>query len=115
MGWRRGEAGGVDREEEREEEREERPGEVRGEAAEEEDEGVVGGVGMVSLGLEWSEVGAVVVEDEPVEERPGLRVAGEEGLGFGEPVSDGSMAEKDIRQQISDVCEHLKTTMVNCK
>lgn len=90
----------------REEEREERPGEVRGEAVEEEDEGVVGGVGMVSLGLERSEVGAVGVEDELEEERPGLRVAGGEGLGFGVaglPVSDGSMAENDIRQQISDV------------
>lgn len=98
MGWRRGEAGGVDREEEREE----RPGEVRWEAVEGEDEGVVGGVGMVSLGLGRSVVGAVVVEDKMEEERPGLRVEGGEGLGFGAaelPVIDGSMAEKG--QQIS--------------
>lgn len=91
MGWRRGEAGGVDREEEREE----RPGEVRGEAVKGEDEGMVRGVGMVSLGLGRSEVGAVVVDDELEEERPGLRVEGDEGLGFrvaGLPVSDGSMA-----------------------
>lgn len=89
MVWRIGDAGGVDREKEREE----RPGEVRGEAK---DDGVVGGVGMVSLGLGRSEVGAVVVEDELVEERPGLRVEGDEGLSFGVagfPVSDDSMAE----------------------
>lgn len=91
MGWRRGEAGGVDREEEREE----RPGEG---------EGVVRGFGMVSLGLGRSEVGAAVVEDELEEERPGLRMVGDEGLGFGVaglPFSDGSMAENPIRQQIS--------------
>lgn len=91
MGWRRGEAGGVDREEERED----RPGEVRGEAVEGEDEGVVGRVGIVSLGLWWSEVGAVVVEDELEEEGPGRWVEGDKGLGFwvaGLPVSDGSMA-----------------------
>lgn len=73
---------------------EERPGEVRGEA---EDEGVVGGVGMVSLGLGRSEVGAAVVDDEVEEEGPGLRVEGDEGLGFGAAgllPSDGSMAEK---------------------
>lgn len=91
MGWRRGDAGGVDREEERDE----RPGEVQGEVVEGEDEGVVGGVGMVSLGLGRSEVGFVVVEDELEEDSPGLRVEGAEGLGFGVaelPVSDGSMA-----------------------
>lgn len=100
MGWERGEAGGVDREEEREE----RPGEVRGEAMEGDGEGVVRGFGMVSLGLGRSEVCAVVVEDELEEERPGLRMEGDEGLGFGVaglPVSDRSMAENPIREQIS--------------
>lgn len=79
----------------REEEREDRPGEVRGEAVEGEDEGVVGRVGIVSLGLGWSEVGAAVVEDELEEEEPSLWVEGDKGLGFGAaglPVSGGSMA-----------------------
>lgn len=78
--------GGVDREE-------------RGEAVEgqDEEEGVAGAVGMVSLGLGRSEVGVVVVADELDEEGPALRVAGDNGLGFGVdelPVSDGSMAAK---------------------
>lgn len=47
MGWRRGEGGGVDREEEREE----RVEDVRGEAVEGEGEVVVGCVGIFSLGL----------------------------------------------------------------
>lgn len=87
----------------REEEREERPGGVQGDAVEGEDEGVVGGIGMVSLGLGRSEVGAVVVEDELEEEGPGLRVEGDEGLGFGVaglPVSDGSMAENRINKSV---------------
>lgn len=60
-----------------------------------EDEGVVRGVGMVSLGLVRSEVGGVVVEDELEEKWPGLRVEGDAGMGFGAAglrVSDGSMA-----------------------
>ncbi len=82
----------------KEEEREDRPGEVRGEAVDGEDEGVVGGVGMVSLGLVRSEVVVVVVEDELEEEGPGIRL---EGLGFGAggvPVSDGSIAVNHIGQ-----------------
>lgn len=105
MGWRRGEAGGVDREEEREE----RPEEVRGEAVEGEDEGVVGGVGMVSLGLGRSEVSVVVVVDELEVERLGLRVKGDEGFGFGAaalPLGDGSMAENHTREQISEKKTH---------
>lgn len=97
MGWRRGEAGGVDREEERDE----RPGE----AVEGEDEGVVGGVGMVSLGLGRSEVGVAVIDDEVEEEEPGLRVEGAEGLGFGGtgfPVGDGSIPLPRTRQFISN-------------
>lgn len=47
MGCRRGEADGVDREEEREESEEV----VRREAVEGEDEGVAGGVGILSLGF----------------------------------------------------------------
>lgn len=89
MGRRRGEAGGV----EREEEREERSGEAREEAVEGEDDGVVGGVGMESLGLGRSEDGVVVVADELVEERPVLR---DERLSFGVDevlVGGGSMAE----------------------
>lgn len=102
MGWWRAEEGGVDREEEWEEEREERPGEVRGEAVERADEGVVGGVGTVILGLVWSEVCVVAVEDKLEDEGPGLRVEGEEGLGFavaGLTVRDVSMAEKCTRQR----------------
>lgn len=113
----------------REEEREERPGEVRGEAVEGEDEGVVGGVGMVSLGLGQFEFGASGEEEEDDEldkEGPGLRVEGVEGLGFGVaelPVSDGSIAEKHIGQQISEkktlitttVIEYLKTAMLKFK
>lgn len=88
MGWRRGEAGGVERED-------------RGEAVEgqeaEEGVGVAGGVGMVSLGLGRSEVGVALVAGEldEEEEGPALRVAGDNGLGFGVdelPVSEGSMA-----------------------
>lgn len=89
MGWRRGESGGVDREEEREE----RPGEVRGEAEDADD--AVLGIGMVSLGLGRSDVGGIAVEDELEEDRSALRVEGDEGLSFGAaalPVSDGSMA-----------------------
>lgn len=92
----------------REEEREERPGEVRGEAVEGEDEGVVGGVGMVSLGLGQFEFGASGEEEEDDEldkEGSGLRAEGVEGLGFGVaelPVSDGSIAEKHIGRQISE-------------
>lgn len=59
------------------------------------DEGVVGGIGMVILGLGWSEVCVVEVEGKLEDEGPGLRVEGEEGLGFavaGLPVRDGSMA-----------------------
>lgn len=113
----------------REEEREERPGEVRGEAVEGEDEGVVGGVGMVSLGLGQFEFGASGEEEEDDEldkEGSGLRVEGVEGLGFGVaelPVSDGSIAEKHIGQQISEtktlitttVIEYLKTAMLKFK
>lgn len=99
MGWRRGEVGGVDREDERVE----RPGDVRGEAVKGEGEGVAGGVGMVSLGFGRSEVDAVVVADGLGEERPALRVVGDEEMGFGAdalPVSDGSMAENGIRQPV---------------
>lgn len=92
MGWRRGEAGGVDREEEREE----RAGENRGEAVEGEEEGVAGGVGIFSLGFVWSELEVTPRGDagEPCRERSGLRVGDGEGEGFG--VSCGSIAEKDI-------------------
>lgn len=72
-----------------------------------EDEGVVGGVSMVSLGLGLSEVDVVAVADEPREEGSGLRVVGEEGLSFRVdefPVGEGSMAETSphTRRLISD-------------
>lgn len=60
-----------------------------------EDEGVVGGVSMVSLGLGRSEVNVGSVADELREEGPGLRVVAEEGLSFRVdefPVGEGSMA-----------------------
>lgn len=102
MGRWIGEAGGVDREDDRVE----RPEEVQGEALKEEDEGVVGGVGMVSLGLGRSEFGASGKEedDELDKEGSGVRVEEDEGLGFGVaglPISDGSIAEKHIGKQIS--------------
>lgn len=52
IGWRRGDVGGVDREEKREE----RGGECLGKAVVRED-GVVGGVGMASFGLGRPEFG----------------------------------------------------------
>lgn len=61
-----------------------------------EDMGAVEGVGMVSLGLAWSEVDAGVVEDGLGKERPALRLVGDGGLGFTLdelPVSEGSIAE----------------------
>lgn len=58
IGWWRGEAGGVDREEEREE----GGGENLAKAVEGED-GVVGAVGRRSLGLERSEFGEGGVEE----------------------------------------------------
>lgn len=97
MGWRRGDAGGVDKEEEREE----RPEDVRGEGAEVEAGGVAGGAGMVSLGLRRSDVGVVVVGDEV---EPGLELEedGEAGFGAAElPVCEGSMAKNSNRQQKS--------------
>lgn len=69
------------------------------------DEGVVGGVGMVILGLVWSEVCVVAVEDKLEDEEPGLRVEGEEGLGFavaGLLVRDGSMALPPAHQFVLD-------------
>lgn len=114
----------------REEEREERPGEVRGEVVEGEDDRVVGGVGMVSLGLgqfEFCASGEEEEEDDELDkEGSGLRVEGDGGLGFGVaklPVSDGSIAEKHIGQQISEkktlitttVIEYLKTAMIKFK
>lgn len=102
MGRWIGEAGGVDKEEDRVE----RPEEVQGEAVEGEGEGVVEGVGMVSLGLGRSECGASGKEedDELDKEGSGVRAEEDEGLGFGVaglPISDGSIAEKHIGQQIS--------------
>lgn len=78
MGWRNGESGGV----ERDEERESWPGGVRGEAVN--DVGVAGGVGTVGLG--WFEVGG-----ELDIETPALMA----GL-LGTPVSDGSMASRAV-------------------
>ena len=119
MGWQSGEEGGVDREGEREE----RPGVVRGGAVEEVGEGVAGGIGMVSLGVGRLEAGVAVAAEELDEERPALRVAGDEGMSFGDeelPVSDGSMAEirpqisqKEITERERDVSEYLKTVKVN--
>lgn len=89
MGCRRGEADGVDREEEGEESEEE----VRGEAVVGEDEGVVEGVGILSLGFAWSRLDAVRADDgEPCRERSGVKVGDGEGEGFG--VSCGSIAER---------------------
>lgn len=91
MDCRRGDAGGV----EIEEEREERPGDIRGEAVEVDDEGVAGGVGIVSLGFWRSDVGVVVEGDELVEDRSALREEGDEEPGFGItefPGFKGSMA-----------------------
>lgn len=88
MGWWGGDAGGVDREEEREK----RPGDARGEVVEVEDEGVAGGVGIMSFGLRRSDVGGTVVGDEV---EPGLELDGDEEAGFGAaelPVCEGSMA-----------------------
>lgn len=88
MGCRRGEAGGVDREEEREK----RAEGVRGEAVEGEDNGMAGGVGILSLGFAWSETDATRGDaGEPCRERSGLRVGDGEGEGFG--VSCGSITE----------------------
>lgn len=99
----------------REEERDERPGEVQGEAVEGEDEGVVGGVGMVGLGLGQSEVDVAVVEDKLEEEGSGLRVDGDEGLHFGVaglPDSDGSMAENQKTNQSKRKLQGLITITV---
>lgn len=90
MGCRRGEAGGVDREEEREK----RAEGVRGEAVEGEDDGMAGGVGILSLGFEWSEPDATREDaGEPCRERSGLRVGDGEGEGEGFGVSCRSIAE----------------------
>lgn len=89
MGWRRGEAGGVDMEEEREE----RAGEVRGEAEEGEEEGVVGRAGIVSLGLGRSAVAAMAPDDE-LEDSPGLRRDGGDELALGAG-GGGSIAGSD--------------------
>ncbi|KAG7230339.1 hypothetical protein INR49_024443 [Caranx melampygus] len=109
MGWRRGEVGGVDREE-------------RGEAVEgqDEEEGVAGAVGMVSLGLGLSEAGVVVVADELDEEGPALRVAGDNGLGFGvdelpEKSASGSLSygrsnSKHTLTMHWKVCQLLRST-----
>lgn len=67
------------------------------------EEGVAEDVGMMSLGSSWSEAGGVVVEDRFDKEGRAPRVVGGEGLGFGVhvlPVSDGSIAENKVRQQI---------------
>lgn len=101
MGCRRGEADGVDREEEREESGED----VRREAVEEEDEAVAGGVGILSLGFAWSELDAMREDEgEPCRERSGLRVGDGEGEAFG--VSCGSIAE------MVQKCVSLKTLVL---
>lgn len=67
-------------------------------------EDVVEDAGIVILGLGWSEVGVVGVEDELDMERLALSVVGDERLGFGVdelPVSDGSMTENTVRQHHS--------------
>lgn len=86
MGWRRGDAGDVDREEEREE----RAGEVRAVEVEVDDERVIGGVGMVSLGLEQFEFDDIGEEDAELDKEEFiLRVEGHEGLEFGVVGSPG--------------------------
>lgn len=97
MGCRRGDAGGVDREEEREE----GAAGVRGEAAQGDDGGgAAGGVAIVSLGLARSKPDAVREEaGEPCRERSGLGLGDGEGQGFG--VSCGSMAFTDLKIRIT--------------
>lgn len=74
IGWRRGDAGGVDREEERDE----RGGIGFGKAVEGED-GVVGGVSRGSLGLGRPEIGGREEEDELDKDVFGLMMEEEEG------------------------------------
>lgn len=91
MGCRTGEADGVDNNDERDESEEE----VRGEAVMGQDEAVVGGVDILSLGFEWSKVGVREENDgEPCRERSGLRVGDGEGQGEAFGVSCGSMTER---------------------
>lgn len=95
MGCRRGEVGGMDREEEREK----RAEGVRGEAVEGEDDGVAGGVGILSLGFVWSELDATWEDaGKPCRGRSGLGVGDDEGEGFG--VSCGSIAENEQKYVI---------------
>lgn len=61
-----------------------------------EDEGVAGGVGIVSFGFGQCEFVVVELTDELREEGPGLRVVGDEGSSLEADelaVSEGSMAE----------------------
>lgn len=77
IGWWRGDAGGVGREEEREE----RGGERLEEVVEGEDD-EVGGVGMESLGLGRPEFGEGGEEDERDKDAFGLMMEGEVGPDF---------------------------------
>lgn len=80
MGWRRVDAGDVDREEEWEE----RAGEVRAVEVEVDDERVIGGVDMVSLGLVQSEFDDNGEEDAELDKEEFiLRVEGHGELEFG--------------------------------
>lgn len=95
MGWRSGDAGGVDREEEREV----RPGEFRGESAEGEDKAVgmvsLGlGLGLSAFGVSWDEE-----DGEMDKEGSGLRVEGDEGVDFGVA---GSSVSSSIAKNILD-------------
>lgn len=94
IGWRRGDVGGVDREEEREE----RGGECLGKAVVRED-GVVGGVGMESLGLGRPEFGEGAEEEDELDKDVfGLMM--EPGVGPGifavRSSRTGSITGKDI-------------------
>lgn len=84
----------------REEDREKKPGEVCGEAVEGEEEDVVDGVGMASLGFGRAEVAAGGEEEDDEEVAKGgsgLGVGEGEGLGFGAAglsLNVGSISEK---------------------
>lgn len=99
MGW----WGHEDVNELREEEREYRLGHFRGEAVEGDDEGVVGGVGIVSLGFFWSGIDRVA--DEPREEVPGLIVVGEDWWSFDVDkflVGEGSISKNSYMKSSRD-------------